>query len=911
MITEKFQGYGRFDLRLHPNTPARIVEQIVEFGHIVVTDTPVDPTALGDAAMLAAARYTGVVYRPTRRLDLSVDITGHGLLIHLGDQDGKGDILETAWTASTQTFVGWITELLGTIGGVPSPLQAGTVTAVSAPASGELGRSFRYVNRRQILDYVVDYYNAAYKVRPDGRVDAGPESSLFATTPRAVLFDRAGSDPNVDGLPATVLDVDWDAQDWTSRVILFGEGQQEETVLVGTADNATNPYKDLFGNALVRKRPISSPITETSEAGQIAQVQLNRFANVSGVVTAATDHPDVHNLVTPGDQIWAWFPEGRLQDPFQQTTHRGEVLSPVRLRVWEVRWPVRDGMGVYYRTVDGQYLDLTPYVRWETGQARLKVGAPSRRIVSRESPAIPERVFLQPVQTANLADGAVTDPKVTDVVWDKITGGTNTADLVIGGGGTIKSANFAAGSAGWIIAGDGSAEFNNIVVRGDIVSANWDGGFDLSAGRDGTATQGFFLDSSAGASQWEGDVFVGGQVEVVDSLGNATRLKGTGLIEVEPYTSAQWSGPGSFRFAEEPNGNPQENSIAYAFQMAGGYPAGSTDHPSGWRALGGSVGDGSLLGAPALILEGSRVFLRGDVGGDAFLGYTEESSGGFSVTNTGLVFKGSSIDVQVSGAKLWSAISGSLRAYTGLWLVSGSATDPGPRYLSWWLSDQSTRTGWFGFGSAGSDTWSWVNERPAAASQITVYNGTTGVARLSIDGDGATIWRDSAANEVMRLDSTYQVRVMREGRRTEVLLPAGTLLPFAANSTAKIPTGYLEANGQAVSRTAYADLFAAISTLWGAGDGSTTFNVPDLRGRFVIGYGGASGLTAGAVGGAWNHTHSFSDSFTTSGPSGTTFVPATPDDVTVALSHTHTGSVSGTTGAANPPYAAVIWMIKV
>ena len=67
-----------------------------------------------------------------------------------------------------------------------------------------------------------------------------------------------------------------------------------------------------------------------------------------------------------------------------------------------------------------------------------------------------------------------------------------------------------------------------------------------------------------------------------------------------------------------------------------------------------------------------------------------------------------------------------------------------------------------------------------------------------------------------------------------------------AGSTA--PDGYLMCNGQAVSRTDYAALFAVIGTTYGAGDGTTTFNVPDLQGRFPLGAGAGNGLTARAVG---------------------------------------------------------------
>jgi phage-related tail fiber protein len=66
--------------------------------------------------------------------------------------------------------------------------------------------------------------------------------------------------------------------------------------------------------------------------------------------------------------------------------------------------------------------------------------------------------------------------------------------------------------------------------------------------------------------------------------------------------------------------------------------------------------------------------------------------------------------------------------------------------------------------------------------------------------------------------------------RAEGIIPVGAIIYFA-NST--IPTGYLKANGANVSRTTYAALFAAIGTLWGAGDGSTTFTLPDMRGEFI------------------------------------------------------------------------------
>lgn len=99
------------------------------------------------------------------------------------------------------------------------------------------------------------------------------------------------------------------------------------------------------------------------------------------------------------------------------------------------------------------------------------------------------------------------------------------------------------------------------------------------------------------------------------------------------------------------------------------------------------------------------------------------------------------------------------------------------------------------------------------------------------------------------------------GIKSKATTAAGIVLPFAG---ATIPAGWLACSGAAVSRATYAALFAAIGTTYGAGDGATTFNLPDLRGRTVFGKddmggtaanrltsggSGVAGATLGAVGG--------------------------------------------------------------
>lgn len=85
-----------------------------------------------------------------------------------------------------------------------------------------------------------------------------------------------------------------------------------------------------------------------------------------------------------------------------------------------------------------------------------------------------------------------------------------------------------------------------------------------------------------------------------------------------------------------------------------------------------------------------------------------------------------------------------------------------------------------------------------------------------------------------------------------ITLPAGMVAPYAGGSA---PTGWLLADGSAVSRSTYADLFAAIGTSYGAGDGSTTFNLPNLKGKLPVGRDAAQSEfdTLGETGGEKTH----------------------------------------------------------
>ena len=202
-----------------------------------------------------------------------------------------------------------------------------------------------------------------------------------------------------------------------------------------------------------------------------------------------------------------------------------------------------------------------------------------------------------------------------------------------------------------------------------------------------------------------------------------------------------------------------------------------------------------------------------------------------------------------------------------------------------------------------------------AVNADSVADNSIGAAAINISGNGT-----SGQAVVSDGDGSFSY--------TSNIVPSGALMPYAGTSA---PTGFLLCDGSAVSRSTYATLFSAISTTYGAGDGSSTFNLPDLRGRVVAGQddmggssanrltdqtGGLNGDTLGDTGGSEthtlttaqlaSHTHSFSDTDTVSPVSipRTLIVGAAANSVNVdgsgvrSDSGSITVSISGTTGSA-------------
>jgi microcystin-dependent protein len=130
--------------------------------------------------------------------------------------------------------------------------------------------------------------------------------------------------------------------------------------------------------------------------------------------------------------------------------------------------------------------------------------------------------------------------------------------------------------------------------------------------------------------------------------------------------------------------------------------------------------------------------------------------------------------------------------------------------------------------------------------------------KLAVNAGGITS-NELASNSVTT--DKIASNAVTQTKANNSLVPSGAIMAFAMNSA---PTGWLAANGAAVSRTTYSALWTALGTTsspYGQGNGSTTFNLPDLRGYFVRGHGTNSDGTASGTFGAkqadalGSHTH--------------------------------------------------------
>lgn len=171
----------------------------------------------------------------------------------------------------------------------------------------------------------------------------------------------------------------------------------------------------------------------------------------------------------------------------------------------------------------------------------------------------------------------------------------------------------------------------------------------------------------------------------------------------------------------------------------------------------------------------------------------------------------------------------------------------------------------------------WIREVSGTLWELTLFDGTTDVviANINPSTNVFSLPNDSVGNAAMQANAVNTGNIVNQAVTGEKLasdaatndkvadgaitlaklavllqrrlVPVGAVVPLAGSA---LPTGWFFCAGQELSRTTYADLFTTIGTIYGAGNGSTTFNIPDLRGRVVAGYDFVGGFSANRLTGS-------------------------------------------------------------
>jgi hypothetical protein len=371
-INEQVMAIGDWSLELRPDTPQTIRNAVAvdytlatpiggAFGHIVITNAWVDVTNAGldDDAIRSAARYTGVCLRPGPQLRLS----GAGLAWWMGDAD---DNPRFSWSAVSA--ITWSAAYTTAVGGRFDMGSIASGGSFTIPAQSD-------VSRRNRLDTLAQVAGHEWRINPDLTVDAGTVTDLYGSTPSVVLVDGGtGRGGGLVGLDAT-FDVEEDWEQWSNDVVIktnSGGYLGSSPIVVGP------PSAYPVGGHISKRVVVDVPDVPQGFEEDVAddfQTQLSQpryEVSVQVRDRALVDH------VRPGDLLYVYDELKGVRDLDNQVEHNGRTIWPKVMRATRMSWPVRQGMGVYFRNYEPgalapTYVDLTPYVLWEDGDASVDI----------------------------------------------------------------------------------------------------------------------------------------------------------------------------------------------------------------------------------------------------------------------------------------------------------------------------------------------------------------------------------------------------------------------------------------------------------------------------------------------------------------------------------------------------------
>jgi hypothetical protein len=289
------------------------------------------------------------------------------MVFWLGDEDGKGQVLEAKVTLTNATLSAALTAVL------PAAVTLGTVYALTNPAA-RITRTFQYVSPREAVQAICDHFDVEFRVNGNGTLDVGRQDQLYNATPDSIVVRKgAGIDMDTVALGGK-FGVQKTAVDYSDRILLVGKTQEDATFVNGAIDAPVKPYRDLFGNTTRRTRMISESGTTTGTLAQRLQLQLNRYNRTATSLKVSAEDYEIEGNFVVGDIV----------------RHRPTFRAPL----WDVSYtntaaldfPATVGLGydVQVAAVDkaGNVSAFTPVLSITAAQDATAPGTPSDPSVS-------------------------------------------------------------------------------------------------------------------------------------------------------------------------------------------------------------------------------------------------------------------------------------------------------------------------------------------------------------------------------------------------------------------------------------------------------------------------------------------------------------------------------------------------
>lgn len=383
-VTRTLMGSGSFSIALKGDTPQTVIDACTLVGTQVFVGPQVDVTGMADATLLAAMKaakaYSGVILdRPD-----PFTIDGADLSWYLGQVDGPSPSVTDVGIslAGSRTTTQWIDAILPAKGLTKGTVTNGTpiVDGVIPPLSASPLAAIQWVCLQSGVEY---------RVNCDGTVDVGPSTTLFpapsATSGTVVTRDRAGDEGALEGVQAAQMARRRSAWDVASRAVAAYEGTAAALKFVTASQTPTDvDWVDFAGVAYgARDIYVDAEVLPTAAKAQfIANITVALHALDQREVTLSTETHNVVGDVLPGERVFVYDTISGLFDlAGPQFEWRGQLITPVTLRVAEVTYPIIPGLGVYLRR-GGVWTDITTYVQTEEGDVTWVVTANGWRLNS-------------------------------------------------------------------------------------------------------------------------------------------------------------------------------------------------------------------------------------------------------------------------------------------------------------------------------------------------------------------------------------------------------------------------------------------------------------------------------------------------------------------------------------------------